>query len=62
MRLILLAIVFIALNAQPSPEVIHESWVHYEIEIKGKTWPLDETTEAAYTANFIKLDVYRINI
>lgn len=63
MRLILLVILCITLYAEPSPAVIHESWVHYEIELKGKKWPFDpptDATETAYSANFILLDVYRI--
>ncbi|CAD8063857.1 unnamed protein product [Paramecium primaurelia] len=61
MRLILLAILCMTLYAQPSPAVIHESWVHYEIELKGKTWPFDantNNTETAYTDNFILLDAF----
>ncbi|CAD8079620.1 unnamed protein product [Paramecium sonneborni] len=61
MRLFLLVILLVTLNAQPSDEVIYESWVHYEIELKGKTWPFNpETiaTEAAYKVNFIALDEF----
>ncbi|CAD8175368.1 unnamed protein product [Paramecium octaurelia] len=61
MRLILLAILCLTLSAEPSPAVIHESWVHYEIDVKGKTWPFDATTnntETAYSDNFKLLDAF----